>query len=259
MNVQALHSITSYTSKESTLYSFPSRNHSNPEHDDGKEVKSIGVPSAHLLPLEEHAGAGAHLTLDTLTGLVIGHHRLLQLVLGLSTNQTPNQPTMERTKADITSQSTQPLALTSAMRWSHSASDRKPLCRNALIATRNHTSVRLPRDLGFAEAESGVGGRSDCHLGRHESWTTRDGSKEPAPLLAAEAQTARRSANTAARSRWRQKFMSRRDGKATSGVALELGKKRCVMSELPVTADPPMRGPESLAKNGGVDQVSRQN
>jgi len=147
MNVQALPSITSYTGKESTWYSFPYPNHSNPEDDNGKKVKSIGAPSAHLLLLQEHAGAGAHLTLDALTGLVVRYHRLLQLVLGLSTNQTPNQSTNERTKPDITRYP--PPALTNVMRWSHSASDRKPLCKNALIATRNHTAVRLPHDLGF--------------------------------------------------------------------------------------------------------------
>lgn len=62
-----------------------------PEDDNVKKVKPIGVPSAHLLLIQEHAGAGAHLTLDALTRLVVRYHRLLQLVLGLSTNQTPNQ------------------------------------------------------------------------------------------------------------------------------------------------------------------------
>jgi len=69
----------------------------NPEDDEGKKVKSIGVPSAHLLLLQEHAGAGAHLALDALTGLVVRYHRLLQFVLGLSTNQTPNQSINQRT------------------------------------------------------------------------------------------------------------------------------------------------------------------
>lgn len=71
------------------------------------------------------------------------------LSLAFQPIKTPNQSTNERSKPDIASQSTQPPALTSTMRWSHSASDRKPLCRNALIATRNHRAVRFPRDLGF--------------------------------------------------------------------------------------------------------------
>jgi hypothetical protein len=133
------------------------------------KVKSVGVPSAHLLLLEEHAGAGAHLALDALPRLVVRHHRLLQLVLGLqSTRNRINQPI----KADITTSQSHPHppALTSAIRWSHSASVRNPLWRNALIARRNHTAVRLARDIGvLGEGESRVEGRSDRHLGRHES------------------------------------------------------------------------------------------
>jgi len=55
-------------------------------------VKSIRVPSAHLLLLEEHAGAGAHLALDALPGLVVRDHRLLQLVLGLQAIKNPESP-----------------------------------------------------------------------------------------------------------------------------------------------------------------------
>ena len=63
------------------------------------------MPSAHLLLLEEHAGAGAHLALDALPGLVVRHHRLLQLVLGLqSTRNRINQPI----KADITTSRSHP-------------------------------------------------------------------------------------------------------------------------------------------------------
>jgi hypothetical protein len=140
------------------------------------------------------------------------------------------------------------------MRWSHSASNRKPLCKNALIDIRNHTAIKLPRDLGFGEGESRVGGRSDRHLGRQESWTTRDGSKEPAPRLAAEAHPVR-SASTAARRRWLQKSMARRDGKATSGRCGTWtgGEEACVGLTLTVqtpkrcqtlTAGPAIRGSE---------------
>lgn len=207
------------------------RLHSNPEGGCSKKTKSI----AHLLLLEEHAGAGAHLALDALPGLVVRHHRFLQLVLGLkSTRNQINQPA----KADITTQSqyvSHPRhpALTRAIRWSHSASVRNPLWRNALIATRNHTAVRVARDLGFggrrAEQSGSLGGRSDRHLGRHESWTTREGSKALAPRLDAVAQTRpspRRSATAAARKRWRWKAMVPRDGRRTKGEALGLAKKK---------------------------------
>jgi len=78
----------------------------------------------------------------------------------------------------------------------------------------NHTAVRLASDIGvLGEGESRVGGRSDRHLGRHESWTTREGSKAPAPRLAAVAgirPSARRSATAVARKRWRWKAMALR-------------------------------------------------
>lgn len=39
--------------------------------------------AAHLLLLQKHAGAGANLARNALPRLVVCHHRLLQLILGL--------------------------------------------------------------------------------------------------------------------------------------------------------------------------------
>jgi hypothetical protein len=57
----------------------------------------------YLLLLQKHAGAGAHLALDALPGLIVSHHRLLQLILGLHKTQAPNQSS--RSTQTIISQS----------------------------------------------------------------------------------------------------------------------------------------------------------
>ena len=170
------------------------------------------MPSAHLLLLEEHAGAGAHLALDALPGLVVRHHRLLQLVLGLkSTRNRINQPIKE----DIITSQSHPASGTHQRDQVVALRVRQ----EALVEERpkshtNHTAVRLARDIVvLGEGQSRVGGRSDRHLGRHESWTTREGSKAPAPRLAAVAgirPSARRSATAVARKRWRWKAMALR-------------------------------------------------
>jgi hypothetical protein len=71
--------------------------------------------------------------------------------------------------------------------------------------------------------------RSDRHLGRHESWTTREGSKPPAPRLAAVAGkrlSASRSATVAARKRWRWKAMAPQDWEEDEGWSGGLEKKK---------------------------------
>lgn len=103
--------------------------------------------------------------------------------------------------------------LTSSIRWSHSASDRNPLCRNALMTTRSQTpSEPCAYQRLRKERDMKVIGRSDRHLGRHESWTTREGSKAPTPAAAAGTPWAtRRSARVTARRMWRwQRAMVRR-------------------------------------------------
>ena len=98
-----------------------------------KERTRALLPITYLALGQEGARACAHLAHDTLPGLVVGHHRLLQPPLGLNptTAQQKHKNYNFITQGPTHCRGQQ---LTSLMRWSHSACERKPLYRNALRA-----------------------------------------------------------------------------------------------------------------------------